>query len=138
MMKNFFLLSFLFLFGSFSAQEPPNIIKIRKQQLLKKAQYDETDYKVIAVDRYGNPKTESVVGFELHFKEKGKERSFISSSNLLTPEMIAKLKELKKATQVWFTKIKGDEGEGHLVDLPNFDYMIFPKCINCPGPKKKS
>ncbi|MBC7865301.1 MAG: hypothetical protein IAF38_20160 [Bacteroidia bacterium] len=105
--------------------------------MLKKAEYDETDYKVIAVDRYGNPKTESVVGFELHFMEKGKERSFKSNSNTLTPEMVAKLKDLKKATQVWFTKIKGDEGEGHLVDLPNFDYMIFPKCVNCPGPKKK-
>lgn len=114
----------------------PGTIKIRKQQLLKKAEYDETEYKVIAVDVYGNPKLESVASFELHFAIKGKRYQFFSPNNKLTAEMLKELKNIKKATKVWFTKIKGAEADGHLVDLPDFDYMIFPKCENCPKGKK--
>ena len=140
-MKQFYrLLLSLFIFSSsvITAQtgDTPTI-KVRKQQLLKKAEYDETQYKVIAVDRYGNPKEESIASFELHIKIKGKIYLYFSPNNKLTPEMIKKLKELKTATKVWFTKVKGTEPDGHLVDLPDFDYMIFPKCSNCGNPTKK-
>ena len=110
-------------------------IKVRKQQVLKKAEYDETEDKLIAIDVYGNPKTEAVASFELHFELKGKRQGYFSPNNKLTPEMMKALKAVKKATKVWFTKIKGSEADGHLVDLPDFDYMIFPKCKNCAGIK---
>jgi hypothetical protein len=126
----FFFLIFISTEG-FRAQDTTNVIKVRKRQLLKKAAYDETDYKVIAIDVYGNPKTESIASFELHINIKGKLYKYFSPNNKLTAEMVAKLKELKKATKVWFTKIRGTESDGHLVELPDFDYMIFPKCKNC-------
>lgn len=136
-MKNFYFLLILFFASqTIFAQETPGVIKVRKQQLLKKAEYDETQYKVIGVDRYGNPKEESISSFELHFQVKGKNYRYFSPTNKLTPEMIAKLKEFKTATKVWFTGIKGSE-DGHLVDLPDFDYMIFPKCGNCGKPGKR-
>lgn len=135
-MKRSIMVLLLLVCAAVGMAQEPGTIKIRKKQLLKKAEYDETEYKVIAVDIYGNPKIESVASFELHFQVKGKLYKFSSPTNQLTPEMIKKMKELKKATKVWFTKIKGTESDGHLVDLPDFDYMVFPDCRNCRPTQK--
>ena len=128
------LLSFLRL----GAQEPVGTIKVKKVQQLVKAEYDNTEYKIIALDRYGNPKTESVRSFELHYAIKKKLYRFVSYSNQLSPEMLGSLKELKKAQKIFFTKIKAEDDEGHMVELPDVIEVHFPDCKNCGTNNKKN
>lgn len=130
---------FLLLFSSLlCAQENVETIKVKKVQQLVKAEYDNTQYKLIALDRYGNPKEESVRSFELHYAIKNKLYRFSSYSNKLSPEMLGSLKELKKAQKIFFTKIKAEDDEGHVVELPDVIEVHFPECKNCSPQQKKN
>ena len=125
----------LFIFSLFtlsiSAQEPVGIIKIKREQNLVKAVFDNTEYRLFAVDRFGNPRENSFASFTLWIKEKKDTKKFIGYSNELTPEMLKELKGLKKATKIFFTNIKVNGDDEHLVDLPDVIDTWFPDCKNC-------
>lgn len=64
-------------------------------------------------------------------KEKKSTKKFAGYSNTLTPEMLKELKSLKRATKIFFTNIKVNGDDEHLVDLPDVIDTWFPDCANC-------
>ncbi len=134
---NLILIGSLFLLGAFpvSAQtESENTIKVRKVEQLVKAEYDNTNYKLTAVDRFGNLKENAVQSFEIHYTLRGERHKYISYSNQLTDEMLKNLGKIKEAQEIYFTNIKAEDDNGHLIQLPELPYMHFP---DCPKNKKK-
>ena len=105
---------------SLSAQQPQaETIKVTKVQQVIKAAYDNTQYKLIGVDRFGNPKETAIRSFELRYSINGHTYMFVSYSGALTDEMIGNMNALKKDQKIFFSKIKAQEDNGDLVDLPD-------------------
>lgn len=105
-------------------------IKIKKENSFVKAAFDEADYKVIAFDRYGNPHENAIKSFTIYYKE-GKNNFEAPVSGNLFPENTIRFLTKKKqtATKICLTKIKAENKEGHIEDLPDLcDIVIFPDC----------
>lgn len=129
-MKNI-IACFLFLFVvSVSAQEPPQTIKVKKEQNLVKAYFDNTDLRLTAVDRFGNMQENKIKSYKLWIK--GKEvKGFNGFDNALSSDMVKELNKLKKATKIYFTEINVEDENGHLQKLPDIYETWFPNCKNC-------
>ena len=119
----------------FFSQDDPVSIKVRKEQNLVKAYFDNVDLKLMAVDRFGNPRENKMLSYK--FWIKGEKGSIEGYSNSLNPEMTSELKKLKKATKIFFTEIKVEDDQGHPVKLPDLYEVWFPNCTNCDGVGKK-
>ncbi|MDZ4664777.1 MAG: hypothetical protein SGJ15_07870 [Bacteroidota bacterium] len=129
-MKKLLLISSLFALNV-NAQEPVGTIKVKREQNLVKAVFDNIEYKLMAIDRFGNPQENTFASYTLWIKEKKATKKFVGYSNTLTPEMLKELKSLKRATKIFFTNIKVNEDDAHLVDLPDVIDTWFPDCTNC-------
>lgn len=70
-MKTSLLLAFLSLTSISFSQENGEVqtIKIKKEKLFAKAAFDDTEYKVIAFDRFGNPHEQAIKSFTIFYKE---------------------------------------------------------------------
>lgn len=112
-----------------NAQEPVQTIKVKREQNIVKAVFDNTEYRLFAVDRFGNPRENEIVSYSLWINGKGPELK--GFSNVLTPEMLKELRKHKKAVKLFFTKIKVKSDDDHLVDLPDVIEVWFPDCKNC-------
>lgn len=138
-MKNAFQIFIFFLFGfsslSLLSQEPQTI-KIKKEQDLVKAYFDNTELKLMAIDRFGNPRENKVKSFKLWIK--GKEvKGFNGFDNALSSEMISELNKQKKAVKIFFTEINVEDDNGHLIKLPDVIDTWFPSCKNCEPKSRK-
>lgn len=124
------LIILFFIFGSFVGfSQEPATITVKKQSDLAKATYDNVEYKLIAMDRFGNIVDHSIKSFELHYVEKKKKlKVFKSNNETLTPEMLSEFKKLKEAKKIFFTKIMAEDEFGNLVRLPDVIEMQFPEC----------
>ena len=119
-----FILSTLAMVG-----QEPDVITVKKQTNLSKAVYDNVEYKLMAVDRFGNIVDHAIKSFEIHYVEKKKKLKVMKSySNALTPEMLEDFKKLKEAKKLFFTKIQAEDEYGNLVTLPDVIEMQFPTC----------
>lgn len=116
------------------SQEPAKI-KVKKDQKLVKIYFDNTDYKLIPIDRYGNPQENKVKSFKLWIK--GKDQPFEGFNNSFTSEMIQTLGKLKKATKIFITEIQVEDDGGHLIKLPDVYEVWFPDCKNCDNKGRK-
>lgn len=116
--------------GSLFAQQPITI-KVKKESNLVKAVFDNTEFRLIAVDRFGNPKENKVVSYKLYVKTKKDTKEFTGFNNSLTPEMIKYLNKLKTSAKIFFTEINVEEDDSHLIKLPDVIEQWFPKCDNC-------
>lgn len=132
-----FLLFSLFSYGlCLNAQQEvvAPTIKVKKVEQLVKAEYDNTEYKLIGVDRFGNPKESAIRSFELYFTVNDKEYKFISYSNSLSTEMLEGLKQIKETQEIVFKNIKAADDKGTIVNLPELTVMHYP---DLPKNKKK-
>lgn len=135
-MKSVIKIICFFLFWSFSGlAQQPGTIKVKREQKLVKIYFDNTDYKLIPIDRFGNPQENKVKAYKLWIK--GIEQPFEGLSNSLTFEMIQALKKLKKATKIYFTEIEVEDDNSHLLKLPDVYEVWFPDCKNCDNKGKK-
>jgi len=116
--------------SEFHAQEPNATIKVRKVQNLKSAVFDNTEYRLMVIDRFGNPRENQIVTYTLYVKTKKSTESFQGYSNALTSEMIAFLNKQKIACKLFFTGIEAKDDEGHLVKLPDVIEVWFPNVKN--------
>ncbi len=123
-----------FLSLSLLAQQNIPTIKVQKTSDLVKAEFDNINLKLIAVDRFGNPKESSIVSFVLWIKETP-DKPFQSKTYALTTDMLTALNSCKKSTKIFFTNIVAQEEDGHQVKLPDAIDVWFPDCKNC-SPKK--
>jgi len=135
MQKVILLLLFLFA-AKINAQEPVQTIKIKREQNLVKVIFDNTEYRLFPIDRFGNPKDNEIVSYTLWIKA-NKTIKLQGFSSTLTPEMLKELKKVKKATKIFFTQIKVKGDDEHLIDMPDIIDTWFPDCKNCIEKKKK-
>ena len=128
MIKTSIIFFFILISTTCFSQEPATIT-VKKQSDLAKATYDNVEFKLIAMDRFGNIVDHSIKSFELHYVEKKKKlKVFKSYNETLTPEMLSEFKKLKEAKKIFFTKIMAEDEFGNLVSLPDVIEMQFPEC----------
>jgi hypothetical protein len=125
----------LFLSSMFFALKGQEVqkIKIKKEKSFLKAEFDNTQYKVVAIDKYGNPHEEVIKSFVVSYKEEDTVYEAPVMGNTFPDKTINFLTKKKKtATKICLKKIKAEDSEGHLEDLPDLcDIVIFPDCKNC-------
>lgn len=129
---NGLIISFFLISYSTFCQEKEDVhkIKIEKEKLFVKAVFDETEYKVIAFDRYGNPHENAIKSFTIFYKEDNKAYQATVQGNTFSKKTIDFLTKKKKfATKICLTNLKAQDKEGHEEDLPDLcDIVIFPDC----------
>ena len=105
-------------------------IKVEKEKLFVKAAFDETEYKVIAFDRYGNPHEQAIKSFTIFYKEDNKAFQAPVEGNTFPKKTIDFLTKKKKlATKICLTHLKAQDKDGHEEELPDLcDIVIFPDC----------
>ena len=118
-------------------EEEPQTIRIKKESNILKAVFDNTELRLLAIDRFGNPKENKIVSFLLWVKGQGEGRPLNGFSNSLSGEMINLLKKQKKATKIFFTEVTVEEDDGHLTRLPDVIDVWFPDCTNCEKDKRR-
>ncbi len=130
--QHLLFIGFLFCYhSSFSQeQEDVKIIKIKKEKLFVKAAFDDTEFKVIAFDRYGNPHEQAIKSFTILYSEKKTNYEAAVVGNTFPLKTINFLTKKKKlATKICLTKLKAEDKDGHIEDLPDLcDIVIFPDC----------
>lgn len=129
----YFLLPLLcFVHSGMYSQENDAVqtIKVKKENLFAKAAFDETEYKVIAFDKYGNPHEKAIKSFSIFYKE-GKTAYEAPVNGNTFPDKTIKFLTKKKstATKICLTKLIATDGNGHEEPLPDLcDIVIFPDC----------
>lgn len=135
MIKHYTIVLFIFLAFVFSSSQGQEVqkIKIAKEKAFLKAEFDNTQYKVVALDKYGNPHEEVVKSFVVSYSENGNLFEAPVMGNTFPDKTINFLTKKKKtATKICIRKIKAEDKEGHIEDLPDLcDIIIFPDCKNC-------
>ncbi len=132
--KILFFINFILCLNFIKAQEPQTI-KVKKEQNLAKAFFDNTELKLMVIDRFGNPKENKIVSYKLWLKEKSA-KSLNGFDNNLSPAMINELNKQKKAVKIFFTEITVEDDNGHLIKLPDVIETWFPNCKNCAVRKR--
>lgn len=133
--KNQLLFLFIFQFY-FSVAQELQVFKIKKESTLFKVVFDNTDLRLLIIDRYGNPKENQIASFKLLVKSKNEIKAFEGFNNNLSADMIYYLNKLKEASKLFFTDIIGIELDQHLVKLPDVIEIWFPNCNNSKVRKK--
>ncbi|MES2763464.1 MAG: hypothetical protein V4677_14715 [Bacteroidota bacterium] len=130
--RNLSFVAFLSVGYSLFSQETGTVqtIKVKKESLFVKAAFDDTEFKVIAFDRYGNPHEQAIKSFTIFYKEDDKAYQAPVEGNTFPKKTVDFLTKKKKfATKICLTHIKAENKEGHLEDLPDLcDIVIFPDC----------
>lgn len=126
-----FVLLFVIVYTNTLLAQEPKTIKIKKESNLVKAVFDNTEFKLIVVDRFGNPKENRIASYKLYVKTKKETKEFQGYSSSLSPEMIKYLNKLKKSAKLFFTEISVEEDDTHLIKLPDAIDQWFPNCENC-------
>jgi len=114
-----------------SAQQEPATIRVKRESSLVKAVFDNTQLKLMAVDRFGNPRENRIVSYKLYVKAKRETKEFSGFSNDLTDEMIKYLEKQKSAVKIFFTEVTVRDENEHLLRLPDVIDTWFPQCGNC-------
>ncbi len=134
MKKHFYilLLSFNLVAAASYSQEKEEVktIKIKRESLFVKAAFDDTEFKVIAFDRYGNPHEQAIKSFYITYREGKNEYQAFVDGNTFSKKTITYLtKKKKEATKICLRKIIAIDKNGHEEPLPDLcDIVIFPDC----------
>ena len=126
----FVVLSFILCLENAIAQEP-KVIKIKKESDLVKVVFDNVDLRLMAIDRFGNPRDNKIVSYKLFIKSAKETKEFTGFNNSLSGEMVNTLNSFKKAVKIFFTDIMVNDDNDHLLKLPDVIDVWFPNCKNC-------
>lgn len=113
------------------AQEPAGSfkkIKIKKNTFVK-AVFDESNYKIVAFDKYGNPYEDAIKSFEYSYQtKKGGINVIAQTGNTISDIDLKKLqKEINKTNKVFFENIKAQASDSSFVTLPPIEYIFYQK-----------
>ena len=131
----FFLLA-LSPLTTYLSQEPATI-RIKKESNLVKAVFDNTELRLMVVDRFGNPRENKIATYKLYVKGKRDTKEFKGYGNSLSPDMIKYLNKTTSASKLFFTELSASDDDGHLVKLPDVIDTWFPECSNCDSKKRR-
>ncbi len=134
-MKIIFKIAFLIFCANNLLAQEPQTIKVKKEQNLVKAYFDNTELKLMAIDRFGNPKENKITSYKLWIKEPGG-KPLNGFDNKLNAGMVNELNKQKKATKIFFTEISVEDDNGHIIKLPDVIEVWFPNCKNCDLKKR--
>jgi len=129
-MKKFIILLFFIPFcGSISAQEnntteKRGTIKIQKKGQLSKIQFDNVNYRLIGIDHYGNILDSAVVEFQMSANIRGIFYSERTVGPMLSYQMQQLLEKCDRSTKIFFEKIKAQDRNGTVLDMPKFQYTF--------------
>lgn len=118
-------------FTSSAQSQEPRTIRVKRESQLVKAQFDNTELRLFAVDRFGNMRDNRIVGYTLYVKGKKGTEAFRGFSNDLTGEMVTYLNKQKVAVKIFFTEITVLDDQEHPQRLPDVIEVWFPQCGNC-------
>ncbi len=111
----------------FSQSSPTNkrgTIRIRKIGNLVKVQYDNVNYRLIGIDRFGNLLDNAVIAFQLSVSIQGVFYTQKSAGSALTRSMQQLLGRCSGQTVLFFEKIKAKDNNGTVLDMPAFKYVL--------------
>ena len=129
---NVLLIIFFFFCSAVFSQETEGVqtIKVKKESLFTKAGFDESEFKVIAFDKYGNPHEQAIKSFSIMYSD-GKSSYVLNVEGNTFPKQTIDFltKKRKEATKICLCKLKAADDNGHTEDLPPLcDIVIFPDC----------
>ncbi len=129
---NIVFIPFLFFSHLTFSQESEAVqtIKVKKESLFAKAAFDESEFKVIAFDKYGNPHEQAIKSFSIFYKDGKTAYEAPVTGNTFPAKTIKFLTKKKKtATKICLTKLVAADTNGHEESLPDLcDIVIFPDC----------
>lgn len=112
------------IFSQEDKDESRGTIKIQKKGQLSKIQFDNVNYRLIGVDRYGNAIDSAVVEFEMSVTINGIFYSEKTAGPILSYNMRQLLGRSDRTTKIFFEKIKAKDRNGTLIDMPKFQYSF--------------
>ncbi len=118
-------------FISSAQEDEPQVIRVKKESNLAKVVLDNTEGKLVVVDRFGNPRQNKVLSYRLFVKGKRSTEEFQGYNNRLSPDVLSHLNKQGQASKLFFTDISVEDDNGHLVKLPDMIEVWFPDCRNC-------
>lgn len=98
-----------------------------------RADFDETKYKVIAFDKYGNPYEDVVKSFVITFQDtKGHYQNAVVGNTFPKNTIKYLTKERKKTTSICLRDIVAEDADGHVQKIPDkCGILIYPDCKGC-------
>lgn len=99
-------------------------IKLQKTGQLSKIQFDNVNYRLIGIDRYGNVLDSAVVEFEMSVSISGIFYSEKTVGPILSYQMQQLLGRCDRTTKIFFEKIKAKDQNGTLLNMPKFQYSF--------------
>ena len=120
------LIIFLFLANKISLAQEPKIIRVKKELNLKKVVFDNSNFVLIVIDRFGNPRENKIASYQLDIKMPNETKIFFGFGNNLSQEMLNYLYRLDKAANMFFIKNMVYDEDAHLINLPDFKEEWVP------------
>lgn len=99
-------------------------IKLQKSGHLAKIQFDNVNYRLIGIDRYGNVLDSAVVEFEMSVSISGIFYSEKTVGPILSYQMQQLLGRCDRTTKIFFEKIKAKDRNGTIINMPKFQYSF--------------
>ncbi len=110
----------IFFYNKISLAQEPQIIRVKKELNLKKVVFDNSEFRLIVIDRFGNPRENKIASYQLDIKNPNETKFFFGFGNNLSQEMLNYLYKLDKAANMFFIKIMVYDEDEHLINLPDF------------------
>ena len=126
--------TFLFMASIFHVKsQNVETIKVKKEDTFVRADFDETKYRVIAFDKYGNPYENVVKSFVITFQDsKGHYKNAVTGNTFPKNTIKYLTKERKTVTNLCLREIVAEDSEGHVQKIPDHcGVLIYPDCKGC-------
>ena len=129
MKKLLFIFCLLVLSFAINAQETEdktarNTIHVQKSGHLAKAMYDNVNYRLVAIDQYGNILDSAVQSFTVKVTIKGIFSEENVVGNYLSPKMQQQLGKRDANGSIFFSNIKAKDRSGEVVELRSIQAQI--------------
>ncbi len=116
----------IFFYNKISLAQEPQIIRVKKELNLKKVVFDNSEFRLMVIDRFGNPRENKIASYQLDIKIPNETKIFFGFGNNLSQEMLNYLYKLDKAANMFFIKIMVYDEDEHLINLPDFKEEWVP------------
>ena len=120
MTRYFYFLVMLFVLSISNAQDSIGVIKVNKKKQFVRAAFDNIESTLVAIDKYGNPVSETIVSFKLYYQEgSGKKDTLFSNSFQLSRAMENIFDEQENMMEIKFIDIIALNSFGESETLPD-------------------
>jgi hypothetical protein len=104
--------------NSLSQEQPPEVIKVKKNFILLKSFYNYDSGVLNAIDKYGNLHEDAILSFKIKFSNDSNDVLLSTQGNKCTLSMLRRIEQLKSGESFTFTEIEALD-QGVKVKLPD-------------------